>query len=176
MKKTKPEEARLEVVYALRHIKSENLLSMRVSSNGNAEFCNDHTVRLEIPYNDIYEWNPDTWYIDTAYNAEYVRQFSTEWYNSSERTPNHTFEPEELEVVQVERIVKTLKVKAKIPTFEEYLEIKYRDKEPEHCDYILGEYKKHPDSFRAGYSLYDLMMLIENEKWKTGEDDGKNLH
>lgn len=166
-KKKKQPETVTEVVYALRHIKSGKLLTMQRTSNADAEFCNDHTVRLEEPYGDPEDWDPDTWYIDTILNAEYVRNFSTEWYNSGERTPQHYFKPEELEVVQVERTVKTVQVKAKVPTFEEYMELRYREKEPAHCDYVLKEYRANPDRM-SHYSLYDLMMLAEEGKWDPG--------
>lgn len=165
-KKEKPETVS-EVVYALRHIKSGKLLSAQRSSNDGSDFCNDQTVKLEEPYGDVGEWDPDTWYIDTVLNAEYVRNFSTEWYNSGDRTPQHHFEPEDLEVVQVERIVKTVKVKSKVPTFEEYMELRYRKKEPGHCDYVLKEYRANPDRY-SHYSLYDLMMLVEEGGWDPG--------
>ncbi len=172
-KKKKQPEVQTEVVYALRHIKSGTLLIMERSSNNGADFCNDQTVRLEQAYgDDPGDWNPDTWYIDTALNAEFVRQFSTEWYNSSERTPQHSFKPKDLEVVQVERTVKTLQIEAKVPTFEEFIELKYREKEPDHADYVLGEYKKHPSSY-SNYSLWDLMMLVENGGWDPeGDNNG----
>lgn len=169
------QEVQTEVVYALRHIKSGTLLIMEKSSNAGGDFCNDCTVRLEQAYGDEPgDWNPDTWYIDTAMNAEYVRQFSTEWFNSSERTPKHSFKPEELEVVQIERVIKTMQVKAKVPTFEEYMELKYREKEPEHCDYVLKQYKESPRSFGSSpYSLWELMMLVENGGWDPeGDNNG----
>ena len=168
-------EIKTEVVYALRHIKSGTLLIMEKTSNAGGDFCNDCTVTLHQPHGDEPgDWNPDTWYIDTAMNAEYVRQFSTEWYNSGERTPRHYFKPEDLEVVQIERVIKTMQIKAKVPTFEEYMELKYREKEPEHCDYILKQYKESPNSFGSSpYSLWELMMLAENGKWDPeGDNNG----
>ncbi len=165
-------EIQTEVVYALRHIEKGTLLIMERLSNSGSDFCNEQTVRLDLPYgDDPGDWNPDTWYIDSAYNAEYVRNYSTEWYNSSERNPTHSFKPEQLEIVRVERVVKTLQVKAVVPTFEQYIKLKYGETEPEHCEYVLGEYKKSPRSFGTNpYSLWELMMLIENGRWDPEGD------
>jgi hypothetical protein len=161
-KKTKP-EIKKEVVYGLRHIETGKLLRMEKSSNAGSDFCGDYTVKLDHYYQD--ESDQDIWYVDELYNAEYVRQFSTEWYNSSERTPDHSYEPEELEVVEIQREITTIPHEVKIPTFMEYIELKYKDKDPGHYKCVKEEYEKSPLSFGSSpYSLYDLMSLIENGK------------
>jgi hypothetical protein len=177
MANTNKQEVKHEVVYALRHIKTGLLLIMERSSNDGADFCNDSTVRLDIPYGDKPgDWNPDTWFIDTALNAEYVRNFPTEWYNSGERCPLHHFKADELEIVEITRIVKANPVECKIPTFEEYMTLKYGENEPDHCEYVLKQYKESPRSFGSSpYSLWDLMMLVENGGWDPkGDTDGKS--
>ena len=175
-KKKKPEmpEVIYEKVYVLRHIESGCFLRMERSSNAGADFCGDYTVKIDHYHGDGDRLNEETWYAEEAYGAEFVRQFSTPWFNSCERTPQHGYDPEELEVVELEREVRLKKVESSIPTFEEYMELKYREKEPAHCDYVLGEYKKSPRSFGSSpYSLWDLMMLIENNKWKLeGDNNG----
>jgi hypothetical protein len=169
----KKEIARLEIVYALRHIGTGELLQLERSSNEGSDFCNDTTATLRHCCYDYDDFNPDIWYIDSVYNAEYVRQHSTEWYNSCERTPQHSYEPDELEVVEVRREITSLTKKVTIPTYLEYLELKYKEKEPGHYEYIVKEYetRKHGS---WNYSLYDLLELIANKKWvpEGGELNG----
>ena len=166
------EKITVETLYALKCKKCGNLLRMKKSSNEGSDFCNEFTVRLEH-YCKESDWDLDLdiWYIDEAYNAEYVRQFSTEWYNSGERCPKHGFKPEELEVVEVHRVVTTKTVHVKVPTFMEYMELKYAKKEPDHFNYIKSEYEKRPHGW--SYSLYELLELTSNGKWKPeGDTDG----
>jgi hypothetical protein len=166
-KKTNPEITK-EIVYGLRHVETGKLLYMNRSSNQGSDFCGDYSVKLDH-YGDV---DQDTWYVDELYNAEYVRQFSTEWYNSSEETPGHSYEPEELEVVEIQREIVTIPHTVKIPTYLEYIELSYKDKEPAHYNYIKEEYEKSPRSFGSSpYSIYDLLMLIEKGKWKPEEGE-----
>lgn len=168
-----------ETVYALRHIETGMLLRMTKSSNGDGEFCNDCTVRLDHWSGDDEPFDMDTWYIDEAFNAEYVRQFPTSWYNSSERTPQHDYEPDELEIVEIKREIRTSTTPTKIPSFLEYMEIQYSEKEKDHYNYIKGEYEKDVASKfgprqQWSYTLWDLMQLIEDKKWNPeGDKDGR---
>jgi len=157
----------LETIYALRHIKSGRLLSMSISSNSGSDFCGEVTVSLNKSYTD--EFDPDIWYIDDIYNAEYVRQFSTEWYNAGERTPKHDFEPEELEVVEIKREIRTTTKNVKVPTFMEYMELQYAKSEPGHLKHIKKEVEDYPHQSWK-YGLYDLMLLISNNKWPLKGD------
>jgi len=162
MKKSKKT---IETVYALRHIESKRLLAESITSNAGSDFCGDTTVRLYKSCAD----DADIWYIDDVYNAEYVRQFSTEWFNASERTPKHDFEPEELEVVEITREIETTPISVAVPTFMEYMRLQYAKKEPDHLKYIEKEYKNSPpDSWK--YGLYDLMHLIGNGQWPPKGD------
>lgn len=170
-KQTKP-EIKKEVVYGLRHIETRKLLCINRTSNEGSDFCGEYTVKLDYPYSDE-KFDQNTWYTDELYNAEYVRQYPTEWYNSDEKTPDHQFEPEELEVVEVQREVRTIQHIVKIPTFLEYMELRYKDKERAHYDYVKKEYEKSPNYARSWtYNLYELQMLIQDGKWKP--EEGKN--
>jgi len=164
----KKKEKKLEVVYALRHKKCGKLLRMYETSNEGRDFCNSTTVELEHYCNDEAEWHPDTWYVDSALNAEYVRQFSTEWYNSCQRTPKHYFKTEDLEVVEVNRVITTNPIEVKIPTLLEYTEAEYAEKDPGHYELVKREIEEGTNY--APYSLYELLMLVENGKWKPKED------
>lgn len=164
-----------EIVYALRHKETGMLLRMSRSSNDGGDFCNETTVRLNHWSGDDEAFDMDTWYIDEIYNAEYVRQYSTEWYNSGERCPQHDYKPDELEIVEIKREIRTAVKHVKIPNFLEYMKLHYEEKEKAHYDYIKGEYEK--DEARGhsrqkwSYSLYDLLMLIEEGKWNPEGDE-----
>jgi hypothetical protein len=165
-----------ETVYALRHIETGHLLRMESTSNDGSDFCNDRTVRLSHWSGDDEPFDMDTWYIDSMWNAEYVRQFSTEWYNSGERCPKHDYKPDELEIVEVKREIRTAVKHVRIPTFLEYMALSYKEKEKGHYEYIKGEYEKDVASKfgprqQWSYSLYDLLMAIENGKWNPEGDN-----
>lgn len=164
-----------ETVYALRHKESGKLLRMTKSSNEGGDFCGDYTVRLDHWSGDNEPFDMDTWYIDEMYNAEFVRQFPTPWYNSGERCPMHDYEPDELEIVEIKREIRTAVKQVKIPTFLEYMALQYKKKEKSHYEYIKGEYEKDMNSKfgprqQWSYSLYDLLIMIENGKWKPEGD------
>jgi hypothetical protein len=166
-KETNP-EIKKEIVYGLRHIETGKLLGVNISSNHGSEFCGEYTVKLDH-YNDV---DQTIWYVGELYNAEYVRQYSTEWYNSNEQTPGHSYEPEELEVVEIQREIITIPHTVEIPSFLEYMRLEYEDRDPGHYKYIKEEYEKSPLSFGSSpYSLYDLSSLIEKGKWKPEEEE-----
>ena len=142
------------VQYALRHIKSGKLLGFSVSSNDNGDFCNDTEVSLD-------EFNKNIWYTSTPEQAAYVRQFSTPWYNADMDTPNHDYEPGDLEVIKIIRDETHTKINVDIPTFEQLVELKYRKTEPGHADYLLSECKHHSDKI---YSWYDLKEILSGGK------------
>jgi hypothetical protein len=158
-----------ETVYALRHIKTGALLRMERTSNQGSDFCNDTSVKLDHYGYENDDYDPDIWYIDEACNAEYVRQFSTEWYNSSERTPQHDYEPDELGVVEIKREIRTTAKSFKVPTYLEFMKLQYAEKDPDHYNHIVKEYDNHGKFSKWNYSLWDLMMLIEEGKWKFEE-------
>ena len=142
--------------YGLRHKKTGKILGVSSSSNEGQDFCGDVSFRLSL-HSDV------MWSVDTLLNAEYVRNFSTEWYNADYTAPTNEFEPEELEVVEIAIETTVACIEAKIPTFDEYLKIKYgtpgaRYYDPEHYAYVLSEVKRNGNS-DPKYSLYDLMGL-----------------
>jgi len=147
------------VEYALRHKESGKLLTYNVSSNGDAEFCGDTTVEL-----DHYQDEP-IWYIDKAYNAEYVRQYSTEWYNSGMSCPKHSYDSKELEVVKVTKIISAERVDIRIPTVMEFFAIQYAKEEPAYNAYLQNLYKTQ----EMKYSFHELSYLISKGEWKPEE-------
>lgn len=164
--KTKDNETKIEVVYALRHIESGRILWMSRTLNTGGHACNEYTVELNhYGCDDDYDIN--FWYIDELVNAEFVRNFSTEWYNSSERTPNHSYEPEELEVVEITRQITTKKVNPHIPSVKEFYRLKYEKDNIGHYNCIMKEIER-PYS-NLSYMLYDLLQLIADGKWKPEE-------
>jgi len=149
---------------------------MTRSSNDGSDFCGDVTVRLDHWSGDDEPFDMDTWYIDEMYNAEFVRQFPTPWYNSGERCPMHDYEPDELEIVEIKREIRTAIKQVKIPTFIEYMALQYKGgKENAHYEYIKSEYEK--DQGRKytrqqwSYSLYELLQVIEDGKWNPEGDN-----
>lgn len=162
---TKPETTE-EELYALHHIKKGTLLRIEIESNKGRDFCGPQTVRLN---NHGFEDQP-VWYIDELYNAEYVRQNSTEWYNSNERCPDHPFEADELQVIKVKRVETLTPVKVKIPTFMELMEIKYKDKNPRHLESIREDVEKR-SYHTPKYGLYDLLECMENGRWTPPEEE-----
>lgn len=163
-KKTKP-EIKKEVVYALRHIESGKLLIMERTSNQGSDFCGESTVKLGHYYDDK-DFNVNIWYVDKLFHAEFIRQNPTEWYNSGENCPDHEYEPEELEIVEIQREFKTIVHEVKIPTFPEYMKLRYYEKERAHYEYVIKEYESNPRRDRSwSYSLYELEMLKDEGKW-----------
>jgi len=102
------------IKYALRHKKSGNLLVCLFSSNEGRDSCVDYTITL---YDDD---SGAVWQVDTKEQAEYVRQYSTEWYNADHDTPSHEFKANQLEIVELVTEIRTVKNKIKIPTIQEY--------------------------------------------------------
>jgi len=98
-----------------------------------------------------------TWLVDDPLVAEYVRNYSTEWYNAEYRTPSHEFEADELKVVKVTITEEYDDLNVEIPSFEEYIEKKYKKENPEHYYYLMKQYKEYGNSIT--YSLYDLLEL-----------------
>ena len=137
-----------KILYALRLKLTGKLLTFSASSNEGGDFCNDTEISL-----DDFSSNP-VWYASTPEQAEYVRNFSTPWYNAGMETPNHNFDADELEVVKIVQIEEITPVEIKIPTVKEWIELRYRKTEPAHADYLQ---KQDMES----YSLYDLKEVLK---------------
>ena len=149
------------IKYGLRHKKAGKILGVSSHSNEGQDFCGDTSFRLTL-YSDI------MWSVDNILNAEYVRNFSTEWYNAGYTTPTNEFDAEELEVVEIAIETTVGCVEVKIPTFEEYLKIKYgtpgtKYYDKNHYEYVLSDIRKRGDE-NPSYSLYDLLELNSNDQ------------
>jgi hypothetical protein len=101
------------------------------------------------------------WMVGDKLTASYVRLYSTEWYNAGYEHPVNPYEPDELEVVKIELNV-TVEEPYPIPTFEEYMNLKYNTKgkklyDPRHYEYIMSEFRKGAN---YQYSLYDVRLLM----------------
>ena len=118
-----------ETKYALYHIKEETMLGYSVESNGDANFCNDNTYRLNT-------YSDRLWTTEDSNIAEWVRQFNVQWYNSDIDYPMCEYEPDELKVIKLEVQTTISDVDIKIPTIYEFYEAKYAEKEPGHWEYL----------------------------------------
>ena len=82
------------IYYALRH-KKFGLLGISVTSNGNAEFCNQYSA----------EFTPDDenpWLTNDKENAINLLENRTPWYNSSVYHPENPYKKKDLEIVDCE--------------------------------------------------------------------------
>ena len=75
-------------------------------------------------------------------HAEWVRNFSTPWYNADFATPTHYFKAEELEVVEVEIVTESKAIDVKIPTVLEVLLFRL-EKEPKDFEFYNMLIKEH---------------------------------
>jgi len=144
--------------YGLRLKDTDEVLGYYHESNHGADFAGDTRCHLSTSEDKM-------WLVDDKYQAEYVRNFTTPWYNAGYETPMNDFDPDELEVVKVKIVTEVKAEEVSVPTFEQYLELKYKEKEPAHYEYTLKEYKEHPQSFSA-YSVYDLLELVQKKLWR----------
>lgn len=142
-------------MYCLRHKISGELIGYFTSSNADGSFCVDVQYILTEGAE-----NNKLWSVKDKYQAEYVRKFSTEWYNAGYDSPTHYFKPDDLEVVEVEIIQKVTPVKVSIPTLKEYLEVAYKERDP-------GHYKSCMEQIDtlSPYNYYELSELINKKKW-----------
>ena len=121
--------------YGLRSKTTGNLLAVVVRSNNGGTFCVDSQ-------HELVREGPTLWLVDSAMHAEYVRQFSTPWYNAEYDNPTHNFKADELEVVSVDIVTTVEAVKAKVPSPKEMLEIRRAHAAPgdqRFFDYFLSQ-------------------------------------
>jgi hypothetical protein len=136
--------------YGLLHKKSNTLLGFTTEEDNSGESVG--TI-YTLGYGD-----DQLWIVKDKLNASYVRLYSTEWYNAGYDHPINPYEPEELEVVKIELQI-DIEEPYPIPTFEEYMNLRYntpgkRSYDPEHCKYVLEQQKLY--GRYDIYSLYDL--------------------
>lgn len=144
------------VKFGLRHKKSGKLLSINSYHNGDeAQFCNESTTY------ELEEGNEDPWLVEDSINVEYVRNFSTPWYNTNYNSPKHKYRSEDLELIKLE-IETELSVVSdvKVPTARQYLISRYYKKDPKYLETIL---KQLDGGAEYTYTLYDLKEI----KWNT---------
>lgn len=146
-----------EIKYALKLKKTGKLLTYEESSNEGKDFCGNITVELST-------YGDRIWYADTPEQAEYVRHYSTEWYNAGYDTPNHPYDIEDLITVKVEIEIIEEEIKVKLPTFEEFARYKadkYGNPEKD-FDFYMWQKKKHP---KIHYDWHELKtMMLEKGK------------
>lgn len=135
-----------KISYALFHKELQKTVGYNVESNKGKDCCGETTVSLDT-------YSKNRWTTETLVGAEWVRNNSTEWYNSEMETPSHSFEPEELEVIKIvtEETVSTESFT--LPTYEEYIKEKYEKSEPKHYEYLMSLVKKGEE---MRYDLHEL--------------------
>lgn len=145
-----------EVRYGLRLKGTKKILGYYIRSNSDADFCVPNSYVLCSSEDNL-------WLVSSPEQAEYVRNYSTEWYNAGYESPQNPFKPEELEVVKVSIIVSMTAINVSIPTFPEYIEKQYKEKDPNHYEYVMSRYNEALDKSKFRYSLYDLSRLLDKE-------------
>jgi hypothetical protein len=123
-----------KIQYGLRDKKTGKMVTFHTQSNDHD--CESVSVSHFISFS---EWNP-WWLVRIPERAEYVRTHTTAWYNADHDQPAHEYDftkhADDCEVVKVVTTVETTPMDIKLPTTEELIELKYREKEPGHADYL----------------------------------------
>lgn len=126
--------------YALREKKTGKMVGYDERMN-TGDMCNDTTVELSMHSSKV-------WTCSEAWRAEWVKNTSTEWYNSSLQTPKHGFDidPDEFEVVKYTITIEiqplTTEELATIPTNHdvvEYSKKKYSGGDAGHIERLVQE-------------------------------------
>lgn len=83
-------------IFGLKH-KTLGILGLSITSNDDAEFCNQTSVSLE-------KWYPGSpiFFVETFEKAQFVKENSTPWYNSTIEHPEHSFKSKDLKIFEVE--------------------------------------------------------------------------
>jgi hypothetical protein len=149
--------------YGLLHKKTNKLVGFEITSNEGGYDCNSETCELSLTADNV-------WFVKDKITASHARVNSTPWYNADYETPVVDIgEPEEFEVVKIE-MTAIPETPDYIPTFEEYMNLKYnrpgaRYYDPKHYEFRIEQYRK--GASYAPISLYEineLMEEIEKEK------------
>jgi len=139
------------VKYGLWNIKEKKLLKFTNTSNSGADICRDTSTELDT-------YGDSIWLADSAINAEYVRNFTTPWYNAGYLTPMHGYESDELIVVRVTIKANIESEDVRIPDSREFFTKKYQKKNPDHLKQVL---EIIDEGREMRYSFYDLEEWIE---------------
>lgn len=141
----------------------ENKYCLRVKKTGElAKYSIRETDGDGVPYQHSIEKQGDyIWFADSPEHAEYVRLYSTAWYNADYDTPTNNYNPEDLEVVKVSIVVNAEPVSVEIPTIYEVYRSKYEKSEPEH----LANVKKLIEEGRVkSYYYFELQEYLASQK------------
>jgi len=142
--------------YGLLHKNTNKIVGFEIRSNEGGDFCNSEKCELSLDEDNI-------WIVEDKITASYARVNSTPWYNSGYEFPIVNIKPEELEVIKIE-ITATVEESEYIPTFEEYMNLKYnrpgkKHYDPEHYKYYIEQYRE--GASYAPVSLYDIKELMK---------------
>jgi len=149
----------IKIQFGLWHKKEEKLLKYSTSSNSGRDFCRETSTELEL-------FGDRDWLVDSSVNAEFVRHYTTTWYNAGHDTPINNFDADELMVVRVKIEINIEEEKTLIPTPRELFIEKYSESNPGHLKNVL---KALDEGREATYSYYDLMEHIEMRIKKNKE-------
>ena len=137
-----------QLKFGLRVVGEQNLIGFSVTSNNDGHDCGELTYKLDITSNQI-------WLVDNPRIAEYVRTFSTPWYNSDYKCPVNPYLKLELEVVEYK--IETTPIETSIPSFRDMmLWLDEIGKEHGHARFIDNP------QFDQTYSIYDLESWIRH--------------
>lgn len=139
------------------------LLSYTSNSNEGSDFCNERSYELIQSYEE--DSTKDVWLVDDEITAEYVRNYSTEWYNADYETPINRFidQKDKISVVKVEITTDITPVDIKFPTMEELSRTKYEKFEPKHLEYLLELLK---DGKKIKVGVYDFLNYFDKLRKK----------
>jgi len=143
--------------YGLLHKKTNKIVGFKIRSNDGGDFCNIERCELSLDEDNI-------WIVKDKITASYARVNSTPWYNADYESPAMDIgEPEEFEVVKIE-ITATPEIPDHIPTFEEYMNLKYNTPgmkyyDPKHYEFHIEQYRMGASC--APVSLYEIEELMK---------------
>ncbi len=149
----------IKIQFGLWHKKEEKLLKYSTLSNSGRGFCGETSTELEI-------YGDRDWLVDSLINAEYVRHYTTPWYNAGHSTPINNFDADELMAVRVKIEINIEEEKILIPTPRELFIEKFSESNPDHLKNVLEALDSGVD---VPYSYYDLQEYIEIKIKKNKE-------
>jgi hypothetical protein len=146
------------IKYGIRNKVTNKILGFETSSNEGGYACNSETYTLS-------EYSENIWSVKYKEQAQYVLEHSTEWYNAGYKTPNHNIDSKQInqyEIVEIITIVNSIPVS--ISSTKEMIELKYRESNPKHADFLLQELDNHPDMKFSWYDYTEVLFKNEEEK------------
>jgi hypothetical protein len=148
------------VRYGLMNINTGNLLGVSAQSNAGAEFCCDVQYILS-------DGESPPWTAESAIAADYVRHFSTDWYNADYNTPTNPYDANDLLVVEITTTTTTrpLSKNRIVPTFADYMQRKYNTPGMPYYATTVGHLGQNQyPKFEQYYCLHDLTALLRDEE------------